>query len=73
MFWRRPTPALLMPLPSGCSSDRIALCIARELVYRLLFMSPLIRKISACCATRSGRSRDRTCQTAQVALVSPNL
>lgn len=61
MFWRRPTPALLMPLPSGCSRDRMELCIARDDVYRLLFMSPLIRKISACCATRSGRSRNRTC------------
>ena len=60
MFCRRPTPALLMLLPSACSRPRMELCMAREEVYRLLFMSPLIRKISACCTTRSGRSRALT-------------
>ena len=35
----------------------MAECMALEEVYRLLLMSPLIRKISACAATRSARSR----------------
>jgi hypothetical protein len=37
--------------------------MAREEVYRLEFMSPLIMKISACSATASGSSRPRTSST----------
>ena len=48
------------------------LCMAREEVYRLLFMSPLMRKISACCVTRSGRSRALT-YAGEVPLASPCL
>lgn len=46
---------------STCRRPMIAECIAREEVYRLLFISPLIRKISACALMRSPTSRERTC------------
>ena len=45
-------------------------CIAREEVYRLLFMSPLTRNISACADTRSAGSRLRTWST--LALSTPH-
>lgn len=41
----------------------MAECMAREEVYRLLCMSPLMRNISACSATTSGSSLTRTSST----------
>ena len=42
-----------------CRRPMMEECIARVEVYRLLLMSPLMRKISACAATTSARRRSR--------------